>query len=120
MSISTFLESAILQKVFRGVEFESPRLFVSLHTDDPGRTGGSELRGGSYARQPVEFDQALTNSGALEFRDLQRSTVTHAGLWDAARGGHFLWGVNLRERHSIGEGWNFQMRRGLISGPSIQ
>lgn len=120
MSISVHLEEAILQKIFRGENFDVSQIFVSLHSGDPGRTGASELSGSGYKRQPVAFDRDLKNDKTVEFRDLRRSTITHAGLWDAVSQGHFLWGTDLGERHAVGEGWNFEVRKGLISGPSIQ
>ena len=72
--------------------------FVSLHTADPGDTGGAEVSGGAYARQgPVPF----TNSGANPTTSSNSAivaygtaladwgTVAFFGCWDNISGGNF-------------------------------
>src|SRR5690554_390092 len=60
---------------------------VSLHTGDPGTTGGSEVSGGEYARQAVTWNApsggAVQASEELEFSvpSLGSGEVTHVGLW---------------------------------------
>jgi hypothetical protein len=95
MSISNYLEDLILDKVFNNSDFTISNLFVSLHTADPGETGGNEVTGGSYARQPATFDPAsggvLKNDTDLTFLAMPACTVTHVGIWDIGAGGNLLW-----------------------------
>ena len=72
--------------------------YVSLHTADPLDTGGSEVTGGSYARQgPITFANAgnnptvASNSSILTFPAATASwgAITHFGLWSALTSGVF-------------------------------
>lgn len=71
-------------------------VFVSLHINEPGEDGGSELFGGSYRRQAVIFDKArervTVNAQRHEFLELPEARISHIGVWDAQEGGIFLWG----------------------------
>jgi hypothetical protein len=63
-------------------------LRASLHTADPGSSGTNEVTGGSYARQPIDWNAAA--SGALDnntnpaFAVPSATTVTHFGIWNTA------------------------------------
>lgn len=96
--MSEWLRNAILDKVYRGMDFTLPAIYVSLHESDPGQTGGGEVSGGAYRRQPCAFQvNALgqrTNQDAVEFT-VPRADISHVGLWDAQQGGHFLEGSEL-------------------------
>ena len=68
--------------------------FVSLHTADPGNTGGSEVSGGAYARQgPVTFANAgnnppvASNSGIVSFPAATR-ILGHGCLFRRLDGGN--------------------------------
>lgn len=82
--------------------------FLSLHTADPGATGGSELTTGvdsAYARKAVTFATALNgniteakNTGAVSMNAAGAGasyTVTHIGVWSASSAGNFLQSVPL-------------------------
>jgi len=109
MPASTYLGNMVLESVLRGAAFTLPaRVFVSLHTADPGPTGLNEVTLAawpSYLRQDPAggaviasgFDPAAAkttknakimnwggNDGAADV------TVTHAGVWDALTGGNML------------------------------
>ena len=68
-------------------------LYLSLHTADPGKTGASEVTGGSYARQAVTFGTFATgqasNTAKIDFTSMPAATVTHIGIWDASTAGTF-------------------------------
>lgn len=96
MSISDYLEAAILNEVLRNTNLAAvATVYLSLHTADPADTGGSEVVGGSYARQAVAFDApaagVCVNSAAEEFASMPAVTVTHIGLWDDVAAGNLLW-----------------------------
>jgi hypothetical protein len=72
--------------------------YVSLHTADPGPTGGSEVSGGAYARQgPVAFTSTgneptvASNTSIITFPTATASwgTVGFFGVWTAATVGTF-------------------------------
>lgn len=95
MSISDYLEAAVLNEVLRNTNLVPvATVYLSLHTADPLDTGGSEVAGGSYARQAIAFGApaagVCTNSANIEFATMPATTVTHFGIWDAASSGNLL------------------------------
>lgn len=100
MSFTNFLEQKVLEHVFRNVAYTSPTaLYVGLFTTTPSdSTAGTEVSGGSYARQTVAFSftsgdpSSVTNTAQITFPTSTASwgTVTHAGIYDALTGGNFL------------------------------
>lgn len=97
MSIATdYLENKIIDHMLRNQAFTPPpavylALFTSA-TDDTG--GGTEVTGGSYARQAVTLSAAsggaTSNSTAETFPSMPACTVTHWALFDAATSGNML------------------------------
>ena len=72
--------------------------YVSLHTADPGTTGGSEVSGGAYARQgPIAFTNAgseptvASNTSILTYPAATATwgTIGWFGIWTAATGPTF-------------------------------
>lgn len=69
---------------------------ASLHTADPGTTGGNEVTGGSpaYARVALTWsagsqDGIYTATLASAFDVPAATDITHVGLWNAPSGGTF-------------------------------
>lgn len=117
MTISDYYENKILDHMLRNQAFSPPAtVYVSLHTANPGEDGASEVTGGSYARQSVSFNAAaaglIDNDAVIEFIDMPAETVTHAGIWDAASGGNFLWGGALSVPKSMNAGDTFRFPAG--------
>jgi hypothetical protein len=97
MSFSNYLENKVLGHVFGAVSYTAPAtIYVGLYTSDPGETGaGTEVSGGSYARQSVAFTvtgNLASNTSAVEFPTATGSwgTVTYAAVSDALTGGNIL------------------------------
>ena len=72
--------------------------YLALFTAAPGETGGgTEVSGGSYARQPVAFGNpssgSMKTSAAIEFPTATASwgTAVSWGLFDAKEGGNLVW-----------------------------
>lgn len=78
--ISDYLETRLLDHVFRGDPFTSPtELFVGLYTAAPADSGGgTEVTGGSYARAQICTQQAAANWNATT----DQITVTGHGYRD--------------------------------------
>ena len=97
MSFSNYLENKVLLHVFGATAYTAPStLYVALFTSDPGETGsGTEVSGGSYARQTVAFTvtgNQASNTAAVEFPTATGSwgTITYAAVYDALSGGNLL------------------------------
>ena len=72
--------------------------YLALFTSAPNETGtGTEVSGGSYARQQVTFGApsagVMKNSAAIEFPTATESwgTAVSWGLFDAASSGNLVW-----------------------------
>lgn len=102
-SISKYLGDALLNHVFRGSAYSSPaKLYVALYTSNPGDTDtGTEVTGGSYARQEVVFSAPVDVSGKSTIKNTLDltfpvataawGTVTHLGIKDALTSGNLLY-----------------------------
>jgi hypothetical protein len=98
MSMSDYLENALLNAVLRNTSYTSPsQVYIALFTSDPTDAGtGTEVTGGGYARQPITFNAPsngqVTNAADILFPVATASwgTVTHIGIYDAASGGNLL------------------------------
>ncbi len=118
MSISDYAEIAILDKVFRDVNFSVTGVYTSLHTADPAETGANELSAtGAYVRSGATFNAAaagaLDNVANIVFTTMMPSgTVTHVGLWDAQAAGNHLWNGALSASKNVNEGDTFQIGAG--------
>lgn len=116
MSISNYLEQAILNAVFNNTSLAIATPFVSLHTADPGETGANEVTGGSYARQSGSFGAAsggaISSDAGVSFTGMPAATITHVGVWDASTAGNFLWGGALAASKTTNSGDTFTIATG--------
>lgn len=95
---SNYLENALANHVFRNSAMSSPAtVYLSLYTDNPAEDdSGTEVSGGSYARQAVTFgapsNGVVTNSGDITFPTATGNwgTVSHFGIHDASTAGNLL------------------------------
>lgn len=93
---TTYLKNELADHVFRNAAYTSPTtVYLALFTtatDDAG--GGTEVAGGSYARQSVTFgaptDGAVSNTGTVTFTNLPTATITHWAIFDAVSAGNML------------------------------
>lgn len=128
-------ERGVLDHCTGGTALSQPtgQLKVALYTDattlaDDG-TGGTEVTGGSYARQNVSFDAAQTsggnttaiNSGALTFTNMPACTVKYAAVLDSA-GTPLMWffgqlvdGSNNPTTKTLQAGDTFQINAGSLT-----
>lgn len=66
--------------------------YLALYTTNPtAGDSGTELTGGSYARQAITFGAitagAIKNTATITFTGLNAATITHWGIKSAATGG---------------------------------
>lgn len=101
MSLSNYLESALLNHAFGGTPFTQPAgMYLALFTAAPSDAGGgTEVSGGGYARQSVVgavSGDTFSLAGNVDFPAAAGSwgAITHVGIFDAASGGNLLvWGA---------------------------
>lgn len=97
--MSNYLEGKLVEHTFRNVAFTSPTtVYVALFTavSDAEAGTGTEVSGGSYARQAVTFgahsNGTVQNSATVTFPTATADwgTITHFGIFDASSGGNPL------------------------------
>ncbi len=119
---SDYLEDKVLDHVFGGNAYTAPAtLYVALYTVAPTDTGGgTEVTGGSYARQSGTFTVSGTNpttasnSAAIEYptATADYGTVVAVGILDASSGGNLLAYANLDTSKSVTTGDVFRFDTG--------
>lgn len=121
--MSNYLENALINATLRNTSYTSPAtVYVGLYTSDPTDADtGTEVSGGSYARQAVTFgapsDGVSTNSAAIEFPQATGTwgTVGWIGIEDASTGGNLLYHTALDASKTIATGDIFKIAIGSLS-----
>ncbi len=120
MPASTYAGNKILDLMFRGVAWTAPsRVWISLHTADPGLTGANEVTTGAwpaYARQdPAQAGAVGNGFTAASSKAIENAlqvlfpanngagavVVTHFAIWDAASAGNCLFSGALTASKTI-------------------
>ncbi len=121
--MSNYLENALINATLRNTSYTSPTTtYLALYTSDPTDADtGTEVSGGSYARQAITFgapsNGVSTNSAAIEFPQATGSwgTVTHVGIRDASTSGNLLYHTPLDVSKTIASGDIFKIAIGSLS-----
>lgn len=122
---SDWLERATLDWALGGASPTRPTTrYVALYTSAPNDAGGgTEVSGGSYARQTATFAAAATTSGTttattsatINWTNMPTATITHVAVWDASTGGNLLYYGPLSASKSLTSGDNFAMNSGNLT-----
>lgn len=121
--MSNYLENALINATLRATTFTSPAtVYVSLHTADPTDAGtGTEVSGGSYARQSASF-AAPSNGASATNADItfpqatgNWGTVSHIGIWDSLTTGNLLYHTQLDASKTIDTGDIFKIASGSLT-----
>lgn len=94
---STYLKQAVIKAALGEDTFPSiSNVYLALYQTNPTVDDvGSEVAGGSYARQQLSFANASGGSKVSNtsesFTNMPASTVTHWGIRDASSGGNLLY-----------------------------
>ena len=115
--MSNYLENALINATLRNTSYTSPAaVYVSLHTADPTDAGtGTEVSGGSYARQSATFgapsNGVSTTTADITFPQATASwgTIGWIGIWDASTSGNLLYHTALDTSKSIDTGDIFKI-----------
>lgn len=95
-NLSDYLEDALLDHFLATTAYTAPAaVYVALYTVAPSDAGGgTEVTGGSYARQAATFDASVNgatqNSSDIDFSNMPACTVVAVGVFDASSGGNLL------------------------------
>ena len=118
--LSDFLENKIIDHMLRNQAYTPPAtVYVALFTtatDDTG--GGTEVTGGSYARQDAGLSAASSgassNAADITFPTATADwgTVTHCALMDASTAGNMLMHSILDASKAVGNGDTFKISLG--------
>ncbi len=117
---SDFMENKIIDHMLRNQSYTPPAtVYVALYTDDPTDADtGTEVTGGSYARQSVTLSAAsagaTSNSADITFPTATADwgTITHVGLRDASTGGNLLMHSALDASKTVNNGDTFKINTG--------
>jgi len=119
---SDYLEDKVLDHVFGGSAYTAPAtLYVALYTVAPTDTGGgTEVTGGSYARQTSTFTVSgtdpttATNAAAIEYPTAtgDYGTVVAVGILDALSSGNLLAYADLTTSKTVSTGDVFRFDAG--------
>lgn len=121
--MSNYLENALINATLRNTSYTSPATVrISLHTADPTDAGtGTEVSGGSYARQTATFaapsNGVSTTSADITFPQATGNwgTITHIGIWDALTAGNLLYHTPLDASKAIDTGDIFKIAAGSLT-----
>lgn len=123
--LSNFAEDLVLDWLFTTATATRPTSwYVALYTVAPGEGGGgTEVSGGSYARQSATFTVSGTapttasNSGAIEFPTATANwgTIVAAGIFDASTSGNLIAFADLTASKTIQSGDVLRFNAGTLT-----
>jgi hypothetical protein len=120
-ALTTFLANKLLDHVFRATDYVEPAaVYAALFTVAPGEAGGgTEVTGGSYAREAITFgsaaaSSALSNTAACDFGTATADwgTIVAVGIFDALTTGNLLAYGALTANKTVGNGDSFKFAIG--------
>lgn len=95
-NLSDYLENKLIDHFLGTASYTMPsNIYVALYTVAPSDAGGgTEVTGGSYARQAATFDAAASgatsNDSNIDFTNMPAATVVAIGIFDASTSGNLL------------------------------
>ena len=95
-NLTNYLENKLLDHFLGTTSYTMPSpVYVALFTAAPGDAGGgTEVTGGSYARQTVAFSAAssgaTSNSANIDFTGMPAATTVAIAIFDASTSGNML------------------------------
>lgn len=121
--MSNYLENALINVTLRNTAFTAPSVvYLALYTSDPTDADtGTEVSGGSYARQSITFgapsNGVTTNSADIIFPTATGSwgTIGWVGIRDALSGGNLLYHSPLDTSKTVTSGDVFRINTGNLS-----
>lgn len=120
---SNYLENALINATVRNTTFTSPAtVYLGLFTSDPTDAGtGTEVSGGSYARQSITFSSpsngVTSNSAQITFPTATADwgTIGWIGIYDSLTSGNLLYHSPLTTSKIISNGDIFLVGSGNLT-----
>lgn len=120
--MTEYLRDKLMGHTLRNVAYTSPTtVYLAAYTTATDASGGgSEVSGGSYARQAIAFTAGAIGSGAAantsdeSFTNMPGVTVTDLALHDAATGGNMLFRGPMVAPKTIPVGETFIVNAGDV------
>lgn len=120
---SNYLENALINATVRATSYTSPAtVYLGLFTSDPTDANtGTEITGGSYARQSITFaspsNGVTSNSADITFPTATADwgTVGWIGIYDALTSGNLLYHAPLTVTKTISNGDTFKIATGNLT-----
>ena len=128
-ALSSYSERKTLELFFKNTSFTSPQAHMALFTSDPtDSASGTECSGNGYARVRIDNKMASATTGSDNSSIVSNAditfptasggafgTVTHIGIFDAARSGNLLAHGALSASRVISDGDTFQINSGSLT-----
>jgi hypothetical protein len=95
-NLTNYLENKLIDHFLGTTSYTMPAdVYVGLFTVTPGEAGGgTEVTGGSYARQIATFSGAssgaTSNDSNIDFTGMPAATTVAIGIFDASTSGNML------------------------------
>jgi hypothetical protein len=122
-AMSNFLENALINATLRNTSYTSPAVvYVGLYTTDPTDANtGTQVTGGSYARQASTFG-APADGGSTTTADITFPTATadwgtipYFAIFDAVSAGNMLYHGALNNSKTIQTGDILKIETGNLT-----
>lgn len=120
-NLTNYLESKLIDHFLGTTTYTKPtNVYVGLFTVTPGEAaGGTEVTGGSYARQIATFGAAssgsTTNSGNIDYTNMPAATTVAIGIFDALTSGNMLLYGALTTNKTTDAGDTLRIATGSLS-----
>jgi hypothetical protein len=123
MAFTTYLGDNLLNMVFRNVAYTRPTtVYAALFTTATDISGGgTEVSGGSYARQAITFSasssNSITNSADITFPTATGTwgTISYFAIYDASTSGNMLVQGQFQQAKTITSGDIYKIKSGDIT-----
>lgn len=120
-NLTNYLESKLIDHFLGTTAYTKPTaVYVGLFTVSPGEAGGgTEVTGGSYARQEATFGAAssgaTTNSTNIDFAGMPAATTVAIGIFDNVTSGNMLLYGSLTTNKTTDAGDTLRIATGSLS-----
>lgn len=119
MSIANYFETTIL-KALKNENVKVEKVFVKLHTGDPGEEGTSNAAGETTRKEVTSWGTptagVLKTAAAVKWSAVSTSeTYKWVSLWDASTSGNCLWVIQLEAEKAVSAGDSFELAAEALS-----
>lgn len=116
-NLTNYAENKLLDHLLGTASYTMPTTYVALYTVAPTESSsGTEVTGGSYARQAVSFSPssggATANTANVDFTAMPACTVVAIAVTDALSGGNILVYGSLAANKSLDAGDTLRVATG--------